>query len=112
MNDLQDVQEIVQQYYVKGGNVLNSGADNKDTTAPVKANKLFKEGLSRLRKLKLSNYDRQNIGLLRKGFEHAIKSTDEFKRGKIEKAGRLSLQSSDYVTQYANIIAARYGSDE
>lgn len=101
MNNLNDIKEIVKQYYVKAGQHLEQSNDAKH------AEKTYEEGLSELKKLKLTQEDRQNLRLLRQAFEYAIKSCKALSRGKGQAAVNLIEQSADYAYRYNAAVIAR-----
>lgn len=107
MHTLKDIERINRDYYIQAGLILQEGGRNNDITAAKRAEECFTEGLSKLKALKLSAYDRQNIRLLRKAFEYGFKLTKELQKGRYKKAERLAKESAQFAQRYNEFITAR-----
>lgn len=107
MNNKKDIKKIVEDHYVKAGQILEQGGQAGDLTASKRAEECFAEGLTKLKALKLSAYDRQNLRLLRKSFEQGVKFTRELQRGRLEKAEILADESADYANRYNAFLISR-----
>lgn len=107
IKQLQEIQKIVTEHLVRGGNILEYGGKNRDIGASKRAEDCFSEGLTKLKRLKLSPENRRNIRLLRNAFEYAIKSTKALRKGRNEKARAYMDQSSEYGYKYRDAVIAR-----
>jgi len=107
LNNKKDIKRIVEDHYIKAGQILEAGGQAGDLTASKRAEDCFAEGLSKLKSLKLSAYDRQNLRLLRKAFEQGVKFTRELQKGNNEKAEIIAEESTDYANRYNAFLISR-----
>nr|WP_144922339.1 hypothetical protein [Paenibacillus bovis] len=104
MNDLADVKRIVEQYLVKGGQILENATE---LSAPKQVEQLWTEGLSKLDSLKLSADDRRNFRLLRQAFKSAIRAAQALQKGQFRKAESLTEEYIDYSQRYNAAFISR-----
>jgi len=107
LHTLEDIEKINKEHYIRAGLVLTEGGHNSDPSTAKRAEECFSEGLTKLKSLKLSAYDRQNIRLLRNAYELGVKFTRELQRGRFKKAEQLAEKSAQYAHRYNAIITAR-----
>lgn len=100
MDTMEDIQKIISNYLVRGGNYTQENS-------PEQAEKCFTEGLAKLKALKLSREDRHNFRLLRNAFECSIDSAKTRQKGRIDKSIKLSDKAIDYASRYRASILAR-----
>ncbi|MBS4193492.1 hypothetical protein [Lederbergia citri] len=101
MNNLNDVKEIVENYYLKGGQILGNA---RELSAANEAEQLWQEGLSKLDALKLSRSERRNFRFLQDSFKLAIKSAQALQKGQFDKAELLSEQLAKSAFRYARKV--------
>src|SRR5699024_23170 len=97
VNDLQDVQKIIDDYVVKGGQALTDAAEEG---AAKQAEDIFTEGLAKLKALKLSPEDRYNFSLLRKTFECFIACAKSHQKKNHRKAIIQAQEGTMYAQRY------------
>lgn len=107
IKQMEALQKLAQDHFVRGGQILEYGSKNRDLDAAKRAEDCFKEGLTKLKRMKLSSQNRRNIQLLRSALECAIKSTKALQKGQYDKAGKLMYKASDYGYRYAAAVIAR-----
>lgn len=109
IKQMQELEKLAQDHIVRGGQILEYACENRDAQAIKRAEDCLTEGLTKLKKMKLSPQNRQNIRLLRNAIEFAIKSTKALQKGQYGKAGELMQKASDYGNKYAAAVIARAG---
>lgn len=107
IKQLEELQKIVQDHFIRGGQILEYGSENRDMDAAERAEACFKEGYNKLMHLNLSRENRRNIKLLKNALEYAIKSAEELKKGRHNKAINFMQISSEYANRYTSVILAR-----
>ena len=104
MNDLADVKRIVEQYLVKGGQILENATELSEAK---QAEQIWTDGLAKLKSLKLAPEDRYNLRLLRNAFETSIKAARALQKGQYHKAEMLTGEASDFGQRYSAYVIAR-----
>lgn len=118
MNDLNDVLQIIDEYYTRVGEWALKEREKGKTLDD--ANRIFREserrhreGLAKLNALKLSRDDRRHFSLLRDGFKLMIKSAQQGQRGKYDKsvisAQKAALLMAKYNVRMTMHVATRGG---
>jgi hypothetical protein len=107
VNDLRDVQRIVDEYYRKTGEWMESSAQAQVLPLDAcwrEAERRFSKGLVKLGELKLSQEDRRGFRLLRDGFQTAIFACEVAQKGRYQKASQLAGKSGELLSRYLKVV--------
>lgn len=104
MHSYKDILEIVENNLTKGGQVIENMTELDDAK---KAEKLFTDGLSKLKALKLPRAERRDLQLLERAFEESIKMTQAIQKVQVKKAQQYANNTVKFANKYNSAVRRR-----